>query len=53
VRIDRAMAQGDNQQLALLLENMLKVAQASPFRDLANLAHVQAALADTNHVWEI
>jgi len=53
IRIDRAMAQGDNQQLALLLDHMLKVAQSSPFRDLANLTHVQAALADANHVWEI
>ena len=53
IRIDQAMAQGDTQQLALLLDNMLKVAQASPFRDLANLAHVQQALADPNHVWEI
>lgn len=53
IRIDQAMAQGDNQQLALLLDNMVQVAQSSPFKDLANLAQVQAALADPNHVWEI
>jgi hypothetical protein len=53
IRIDQAMLQGDNQQLALLLDNMVQVAQSSPFKDLANLAQVQAALADPNHVWEI
>ncbi|WP_448380816.1 hypothetical protein [Gloeomargarita sp.] len=52
-RLDQAMAQGDNQQVALLLDHMLKVAQASPFRDLANLAHVKTALADPDYVWEI
>ena len=52
-RLDQAMAQGDNQQVALLLDHMLKVAQASPFRDLANLAHVKTALANPDYVWEI
>ncbi len=40
-------------QLALLLDNMVQVAQASPFKDLANLDQVQATLADPNHVWKV
>lgn len=51
--IDSATACGDNAQLALLLNTLVKYAQTSPFSQLADLAQLQANLADPNHVWEL
>ncbi len=50
--VDRAITTGDNQQLALTLNSIIELAQSSPFKDLASLSSVKAALADPNHVWE-
>lgn len=50
--IDRAMASGDNQQLGLTLHAVVELAKSSPFKDLADLSTVQAALDDPEHVWE-
>ncbi|WP_460192592.1 hypothetical protein [Thermosynechococcus sp. FA-CM-4201] len=51
--IDRAIACGNNAQLALLLDSLVKYAQTSPFSQLADLAQVQANLADPDYVWEL
>lgn len=50
--VDQAIAGGDNAQLALALNSITELAKSSPFKDLANLSTVQAALADPNHKWE-
>lgn len=49
--VDRALASGNNDQLALALNSITEVAKSSPFKDLGNLASFQAALDDPNHVW--
>ncbi len=51
-QIDGAIARGDNAQLALLLDTLVKYAQTSPFSQLADLAQVQVNLADPDYVWE-
>jgi hypothetical protein len=51
--LDGAIAAEDNQQLALTLAAIVNLAQSNPFRDLADLKKVQAALADPDHVWEL
>ncbi len=50
--VDDALLSGDNQQLALALNSITEIAKSSPFKDLANLNNVRAALNDPNHVWE-
>lgn len=50
--VDRAMAAGNNEQLALALHSITELAKSSPFKELANLASVQAALNDPDHEWE-
>jgi hypothetical protein len=50
--VDRAITNGDNQQLALTLNAITELAKSSPFKDLADLSAVQAALDDPDHVWE-
>jgi hypothetical protein len=42
-----------NQQLGLALHAVVELAQSSPFKNLADLSTVKAALDDPNHVWEI
>lgn len=49
--VDRAIANGDNTQLALALNSITEIAKSSPFKELANLASVRAALDDPNHEW--
>ena len=49
--VDRALASGSNDQLALALDSITKIAKSSPFKELANLATVQAALDDPDHEW--
>jgi len=51
--VDQAMLSGDNQQLGLALHAIVELARSNPFRDLADLSTVQAALDDPNHVWEL
>ena len=50
--VDRAIATGNNQQLALILDSITRLAQSSPFKDLANLSSVRAALDDPDHEWQ-
>lgn len=49
--VDRAIASGNNEQLALALNSITEIAKSSPFKDLANLASVKAALNDPDHEW--
>jgi uncharacterized protein YecA (UPF0149 family) len=51
--VDQAMASGDNQQLSLTLHTITELAKSSPFKDLADLSTIKAALNDPNHVWEL
>jgi ribonucleotide reductase alpha subunit len=50
--VDGAIASGNNEHLALALNSITDIAKSSPFKDLANLASVRAALNDPNHEWE-
>ncbi|MDM9380561.1 hypothetical protein QUB80_07560 [Chlorogloeopsis sp. ULAP01] len=49
--VDSAIASGNNEQLALTLNSITEMAKSSPFKELANLASVRAALDDPNHEW--
>lgn len=51
--VDQAMSSDDNQKLALALDAIVKLANSSPFKDLANLSTVKAALNDPDHIWEL
>lgn len=50
--VDRALLTGNNEQLALALHSITELAKSSPFKDLAKLSSVQAALDDPNHEWQ-
>lgn len=50
--VDSAIASGNNEQLALTLNSITELAKSSPFKDLANLNNVRAALDDPDHEWE-
>ena len=49
--VDKAIASGNNEQLALTLNSITEIAKSSPFKELANLASVRAALDDPDHEW--
>jgi ribonucleotide reductase alpha subunit len=49
--VDLALASGRNDQLASALDSITEIAKSSPFKELANLATVQAALDDPDHEW--
>jgi hypothetical protein len=49
--VDQAMADGNNEQLGAALDSITKIAQSSPFKDLADLASVRAALDDPDYEW--
>ena len=49
--VDSAIASGNNDQLALTLNSITEIAKSSPFKDLAKLASVRAALDDPDHEW--
>lgn len=51
--VDQAISSGDNHQLGLALHAIIELAKSSPFKDLANLSAVKAALEDSDHVWEL
>lgn len=50
--VDRAMDSGNNHQLSLALNTMVEIAQSSPFKDLADLSTLRAALDDPDRIWE-
>ncbi|MDJ0615261.1 MAG: hypothetical protein QNJ63_00725 [Calothrix sp. MO_192.B10] len=49
--VDRAMESANNEQLAHALNSITEIAKSSPFKDLANLGSVRAALDDPEHEW--
>ena len=49
--VDKAMSSGNNDQLALALNSITEIAKSNPFKELANLASVRAALDDPDHEW--
>jgi len=49
--VDRAIATGNNQQLALTLDAIVLLAKSSPFKEWASLSSVRAALDDPDHEW--
>jgi hypothetical protein len=51
--VDQAMLSGDNQQLGLALYAIVELAKSNPFKELAALSTVKAALDDPNHRWEL
>lgn len=50
-KVDQAIATGDNNQLTLALHSITEIAKSSPFKDLADLTSVRAALDDPDHEW--
>jgi hypothetical protein len=50
-KVDMAIADGDNNQLALALHSITEIAKSSPFKELANLNSVRAALDEPDHEW--
>ncbi|GAB1539901.1 hypothetical protein NUACC21_25690 [Scytonema sp. NUACC21] len=51
-KVDRAIIKCDENQLALSLNSIIEIAKNSPFKDLADLTLVRAALNDPDHEWE-
>ncbi len=51
--IDAALESGDVQQLQLGVEGLCRVAEASPFAALGDLAKTRAALADPSTTWSL
>ncbi|NHC33238.1 hypothetical protein [Scytonema millei] len=49
--VDRAITTGNNEQLAVALHSITEIAKSSPFKELANLTSVRAALDDPNREW--
>ncbi len=50
--VEQSLMTGNNEQLALVLHSITDIAKSSPFKELGNLAYVQAALDDPDHEWE-
>ena len=50
--VDQAITTGNNDQLTLALHSITEIAKSSPFKDLANLASVRAALDNPDHEWK-
>ncbi|GET43572.1 hypothetical protein [Microseira wollei] len=51
-KVDEAIAKGDTSQLTLALHSITEIAKSSPFKELADLTSVRAALDDPGHEWE-
>jgi hypothetical protein len=51
--VDSSISTGNNEQLVLALHSITELAKSSPFKALADLSSVRAALNDPNHVWEL
>ncbi len=49
--VAQAMADDNNAQLGAALHSITELAKSSPFKDLADLASVRAALDDPDHEW--
>lgn len=51
--VDEALAAGDNASLAQGLEAVVKLADSSPFKALADVAAARAALGEKGKEWEL
>lgn len=49
--VDSAMESGNHEQLAHALNSITELAKSSPFKELANLSYVRAALDNPEHEW--
>lgn len=49
--VDQAMSSGESQQLGVALHAIVVLAQSSPFKELADLPSIKAALEDPDHQW--
>jgi hypothetical protein len=52
VRLDTAMAQGNVEVVAKVLDAVVELAQSSPFKDLADASKAKVALQDKARSWE-
>jgi hypothetical protein len=52
-KVDQAISVGDNQMLGSTLEAIVELAKSNPFKDLADLSTIKAALDNPDHVWEL
>ncbi|NLG10097.1 MAG: hypothetical protein GX562_00990 [Coriobacteriaceae bacterium] len=50
--VDDALEKNNMQQLAMSLESIIKLAEASPFKDLETIEATAAALTDPDHKWD-
>lgn len=51
-RLDAAVAQGNLEAVAMTLDAVVKLAQSSPFKDLADVTKAKAALRDKSREWD-
>lgn len=49
--VDGAITSDNNEQLALALNSITEIAKSSPFKELASLTSIRAALDDPDHEW--
>jgi hypothetical protein len=50
--VDHALENNNMEELGLGLESIIKLAESSPFRDLASIDTTAAALGDPEHEWD-
>lgn len=51
-RLDAAMGQGNLDATAIVLDAVVKLAQSSPFKELADVGKAKVAIQDKNREWE-
>lgn len=51
--VDKAILSENNQQLGIALHAIVELAKSNPFKDLADLSTVKAALDNPDHMWEL
>jgi hypothetical protein len=49
--VDGAITSGNNEQLSLALNSITEIAKSSPFKEIASLTSIRAALDDPNYEW--
>jgi hypothetical protein len=52
-RLDRALDQGNNEVVSVVLRGIVDVARTSPLADMGDLSQVRAALDDPEQVWDL
>jgi hypothetical protein len=53
VQVDAAMANGEVEQLGMILANITDLAKATPFKDLIDISKTKEILSDPNHEWKL